>query len=640
MSQDMEKPIRVNFATVEELQSIPHVGLKVACAIIALHESRGNLTLETLQTFLRAKFNAETLEMLDFSRNVSLPVFQLPLERLDFEGGEETELEERQRPISPTSTVFEDPFEMEPTTSVKTEVVEQRQPSIAERWEAFRHKFSPVPGMPVQKLTLPSDPSQIRQTPIDYKVLRPTKLAEELGHKSKKKEGKRSKSRHRGKGAKHKKRGHRDPSSSSTSPSPRSAKKGEKLGKLGKSKHHKKPRQKKRVESNSSSATSDEEYQKRGAKPKKKEKYSSSPSSSSDSSSSDTDSDDEIRAKHRSHHRKSKKKSSSDSSSSSTDSDDEFNIHAKHRSHHKKSKKRGGTALLRLLPKNLSYDGKTNWLAFKQKFTRYATACEWTSEECLNCLCWCLTDKAADFYAILMERNEHLTYRRLMSRLEKRFGVKELAETAQARFQQATQASGESLEDWADRVLTLATKAFKTLPEHYSSKQAVVRFCEGLLDREAGLRVGMDKPANIEQAINSVRWYQHLQQSVYGKSSKRDQRKQEESYVKAVQETRVQTDEQSSLRISSLEAAMAKLQKSFDAMSSKMTQQQKKPGGQTSSGTWYKRPGTLKQACYRCGEVGHFRRDCPNKQGRQESGQQNLNGRGPGPKADPRPKPK
>ena len=250
MSQDVEKPIRVNFATVEELQRIPHVGLKVACAIIALRESRGNLTLETLQTlqtFLRAKFNAETLEMLDFSRNVSLPVFKLPLERLDFEGGEETELEERQRPISPTPTVFEDPFEMEPTTSVKTEVVEQRQPSIAERWEAFRHKFSPIPGMPVQKLTLPSDPSQIRQTPIDYKVLRPTKLAEELGHKSKKKEGKRSKSRHRGKGAKHKKRGHRDPSSSSTSPSPRSAMKREKLGKLGKSKHHKKPRQKREL---------------------------------------------------------------------------------------------------------------------------------------------------------------------------------------------------------------------------------------------------------------------------------------------------------------------------------------------------------------------------------------------------------
>ena len=83
------------------------------------------------------------------------------------------------------------------------------------------------------------------------------------------------------------------------------------------------------------------------------------------------------------------------------------------------------------------------------------------------------------------------------------------------------------LEDWADRILILATKAFKRLPEHYPSKQAVIRFCEGLLDREAGLHVGMDKPANIEQAINSVRWFQHLQQS-----NKRDHKKKARSLCK------------------------------------------------------------------------------------------------------------
>ena len=606
MSLDMERLIPVNFATVEDLQRIPHVGPKVACAIITLQESHGNLTLDTLQTFLRVQFNAETLEMLDFTCNVGLPVLQLPHEQFDFEGGEEAGLEERQRPISPAPSVFKDPFEMKPRTSVKAEAVEERQPSIAEGWETVRQKFVPMPSMPEHKLTLPTAPSQIRerQTPLDYKVLRPAKLAEELGQKSKKKEGKRSKSRHRGKGARHKNRGHRDSSASSLSQSYRSAKKEEKLRKLEKSRRYdKKTSHKKRVQLNSSSSSSSEEskYHKKGAKPKKKlvqDKYSSSlgssssssdtdsddeirakhlshhmksgKGSSSDSSSSDTDSDDEIRAKHRSHHRKSKK----GRSSSSTDTDDEYNIREKHRSHHKRSKKRGRTALLRLLPKNLSYDGKTNWLAFKQRFTGYATACEWTSEECLNCLCWCLTDKAADFYAILMERNEHLMYRRLMCRLEKRFGIKELAETAQARFRQATQASGESLEDWADRILTLATKAFKMLPEHYSSKQAVIRFCEGLLDREAGLHVGMDKPANMEQAINSIRWYQHLQQSVYGKSNKQDQRKQEEVYVKAAQETRVQNeslDEQSSSRISALEAAMTRLQESFDALSSKMS---------------------------------------------------------------------
>ena len=130
------------------------------------------------------------------------------------------------------------------------------------------------------------------------------------------------------------------------------------------------------------------------------------------------------------------------------------------------------------------------------------------------------------------------------------------------------------MEDWADRILTLATKAFKRLTEQYSSKQAVIRFCEGLLDRAAGLCVGMGKPANIEQAINSVRWYQHLQQSVYGKSNKRDQRRQEKVNVKAAQETRVQNeslDKQSSSKILTLEAAMTRIHEGFDALSSKMS---------------------------------------------------------------------
>ena len=236
MSLDMERPIPVNFATVEDLQRNPHIGPKVACAIITLRESHGNLTLDTLQTFLRVKFNAEALEILDFTRNVALPVLQLPHEQFDIKGGEEAWLEERQRPISPAPSVFKDPFKMKTRTSVKAETVEERQPSIAEGWETVRQKFAPMPSMPEHKLTLPTAPSQRRerQTPLDDKVLRPTKLAEELGQKSKKKEGKRSKSRHRGKGAKHKQRGHRDSSSSSLSPSRRRAKKEEKLRKLEK----------------------------------------------------------------------------------------------------------------------------------------------------------------------------------------------------------------------------------------------------------------------------------------------------------------------------------------------------------------------------------------------------------------------
>ena len=60
-------PIRVNFATVKDFQRISHVGSKIACAVIAL---------ETLQTFLSAMFDAATLAMLDFSRDVGFFGFE------------------------------------------------------------------------------------------------------------------------------------------------------------------------------------------------------------------------------------------------------------------------------------------------------------------------------------------------------------------------------------------------------------------------------------------------------------------------------------------------------------------------------------------------------------------------------------
>ena len=114
--------------------------------------------------------------------------------------------------------------------------------------------------MPEHKLPLPTDPSQTRQTPLDYKVLRPTKLAEELGQKSKKEEGKRSKSRHRGKGAKHKKRGQRHQFFILV-PISQKCKEGGEAKKAGKSRRYdkKKTSHKKRVQLNSSSSSSSEE---------------------------------------------------------------------------------------------------------------------------------------------------------------------------------------------------------------------------------------------------------------------------------------------------------------------------------------------------------------------------------------------
>ena len=63
-----------------------------------------------------------------------------------------------------------------------------------------------------------------------------------------------------------------------------------------------------------------------------------------------------------------------------------------------------------VLPKNLVFDEKTNWTLFKQKFESYATAAGWTDEKETDMLIWGLKGKAVDFYALLCNMNEELSY--------------------------------------------------------------------------------------------------------------------------------------------------------------------------------------------------------------------------------------
>ena len=43
--------------------------------------------------------------------------------------------------------------------------------------------------------------------------------------------------------------------------------------------------------------------------------------------------------------------------------------------------------VMKALPKGLIFDGKSNWFAFKHKFSLYASQLGWTPEDCFNCLC-------------------------------------------------------------------------------------------------------------------------------------------------------------------------------------------------------------------------------------------------------------
>ena len=141
-------------------------------------------------------------------------------------------------------------------------------------------------------------------------------------------------------------------------------------------------------------------------------------------------------------------------------------------------------------------------------------------EECRDQLCWCLDGKASEYYALLVERNYDMAYKDLILKIEKRFGFRELPETAQVQFTNAHQTPEELLENWADRVLSLATRAFGDLPEnhmYHMYQQEVVRSCQGAVDKEAGSYASNIQPKNIEEAIDEMRWHQHIHQAIYGR---------------------------------------------------------------------------------------------------------------------------
>ena len=117
-------------------------------------------------------------------------------------------------------------------------------------------------------------------------------------------------------------------------------------------------------------------------------------------------------------------------------------------------------------PKALRFDGKTNWLSFKKKFNSYRKVMKWSETESKDYMMWSLEGKALDFFTIISDIEKY-SFRRIVKKLEARFGVKELTVTSKVKFQQASQRPDESLEDWADRVMTLSTPAFVDLSEDH-----------------------------------------------------------------------------------------------------------------------------------------------------------------------------
>ena len=277
------------------------------------------------------------------------------------------------------------------------------------------------------------------------------------------------------------------------------------------------------------------------------------------------------------------------------------------------------------LPKTLRYNGTENWNAFKQKFNRYAAVKAWNQEECKDYLCFSLEGKALEFFTTILQRDEDLTYDDLVQKMDKRFGVREIPETAQTKLATMKQRFDETIEDWADRVLQLATKAYQNLPDEFMYKQAVKRICLGCCDREAGQYAANLSLTTIEDTIDKIKGYQHNHQAIYDKNKREVKEVRcevDESFSDSDQSVKIcqtrsnfqkksePSKEETSkldLRLSSLENQLGSLMMEIKAMNRRIQVRSRS----NSPNRRRSRSPTPKDICFHCGGQGHFRNNCP-----------------------------
>ena len=291
------------------------------------------------------------------------------------------------------------------------------------------------------------------------------------------------------------------------------------------------------------------------------------------------------------------------------------------------------------MPRSISFDGKGDWQAFSIKFNMFAQGQRWTEAEMKSNLCWCLEGTASEFFSSLIRREPDLSFYNLMDRLEKRFDMKDLPETTQMYFAYASQSQRESVIEWADRVVQLAMKAFPDLTDRQIYKQAIVRFCQGCLDKEAGHYALTARPNDMEDALNKVRWFQHTNRVMYGKSrkeikevrysfdsseeedlvlkvSKSSIKKQQENQRNSTQEKQnpgknvtFQDPERTQHRLEKLETDTRDLKEQMSTLLNAVKDIQSSLAAKKY--TRRSRSPTVGNGCYHCGEKDHFKKDCP-----------------------------
>lgn len=183
------------------------------------------------------------------------------------------------------------------------------------------------------------------------------------------------------------------------------------------------------------------------------------------------------------------------------------------------------------------FTGKERWEVWFNRFDEMASRLRWNNDRRLDELLPKIQGQAGEFVFSQLSHEVRNNYKKLVSELDSRFKVVEVAKTFQAKFSKRSQKMGESVEEYAAELKRLYDKAYINRPSKIRQEDLLRRFLDGLSDNRARQQVEFVKePTGIDEAVVEVVTFLESQKKISDNDDQQNKNKKRFGMVRPAED--------------------------------------------------------------------------------------------------------
>ncbi|PJE78497.1 hypothetical protein CI610_02561 [invertebrate metagenome] len=251
-----------------------------------------------------------------------------------------------------------------------------------------------------------------------------------------------------------------------------------------------------------------------------------------------------------------------------------------------------------------TYDGTTPWRDYLSHFEACARINRWTEQEMGLYLAVSLRGQAQGILGDLPARKqEH--YFSLITALEQRFAPPNQTELYRVQLLERRQRANETLPELGQAIRRLVNLTYPTVEVGVRETLAKQQFLESLADSDMRIRIKQARPDNLTDAIHLA-----VELEAYKKAEKHGN--EGRSYLRTASTESTESTHSAESEKSAMESMLSSIQQKLEKMQTDISQlqavrkKQNRPAQQGQDAQ-----NSTDRRCYKCQEIGHLRRDCP-----------------------------